>query len=92
MEDESREPATLRTAGLTRVRQRVGTNPSGSSKNGQMAVTEAESRYSAAWGTAAHVVPYRISGNRYVYAVTDHDGHWVPLHRTWIGGSLVLSE
>jgi hypothetical protein len=92
MEDESREAVALRAAGATPVQECEGKSPSMSGKNGHMTIVEAEARYSAAWGTPATVVPYRISGNRYVYAVTDHNGHWVPLHRTWIGGDMVLSE
>ena len=44
----------------------------------------------AAWGAQAFLVPYRIWGNRYTYAVTDHGEHWLPLKTDWIQGQQVF--
>jgi hypothetical protein len=43
-----------------------------------------------AWGTEAIVVPSRISGNRYVYAITDHGENWMPLESSWVQGRQVF--
>lgn len=51
---------------------------------------QVEARMSKAWGQPAYTVPYRIAGNRYEWAVTDHDAHWMPLASSWEGGRQVL--
>jgi hypothetical protein len=51
----------------------------------KLRITEVEARLTAAWGKQATVVVDRIAGNRYRYAVTDHDGHWLPLETSWAG-------
>jgi len=47
-------------------------------------------KMSEAWNSRAVLVPYRISGNRYIYAVTDHGEHWVPLDTSWVHGRQVF--
>jgi hypothetical protein len=56
----------------------------------QLAMDEVAARMAADWNGRAVVVPYRISGNRYVYSVTDHGEHWMPLDTSWVGGHQVF--
>jgi hypothetical protein len=51
---------------------------------------EVEARLTAAWGKQAFVVPYRLTGNRYHYLVTDHSEHWLPLRTSWGPGGQVF--
>ena len=51
---------------------------------------QVEARITLAWGKQAYTVANRLAGNRYVYAVTDHNGHWMPLASSWDGGRQVL--
>ena len=44
----------------------------------------------ASLGRRAIVVPYRICGNRYCFAVTDHGEHWIPLDSSWVDGRQVF--
>jgi len=56
----------------------------------KLTMDEVVAKMSAAWESRAAVVPSRISGNRYVYAVTDHGEHWVPLDTSWVHGRQVF--
>jgi hypothetical protein len=56
----------------------------------KLTIEQVEARMTAAWGAQAFLVPYRICGNRYVYAVTDHGEHWLPLETDWIQGQQVF--
>jgi hypothetical protein len=51
-----------------------------------------ERKYTQVWGHEAHVLLYRISGNRSAYSVTDHNGHWVSLSHRWAPGGLLFEE
>ena len=56
----------------------------------KLTIKQVETRMKEAWGRNAVVVPQRISGNRYRYAVTDHDWPWLPLFASWEGGIRVF--
>jgi hypothetical protein len=56
----------------------------------KLTATQVEAKATEAWGTQASVIPYRISGNRTAYAVTDHGDHWLPLNTPWNGDGQVL--
>ena len=56
----------------------------------KLTIKQAQQRMTQVWGTRATVVPSRISGNRYVYAVTDHGEHWLPLESSWLQGRQVF--
>jgi hypothetical protein len=56
----------------------------------QLTIEQVEARMTAAWEAKAFLVPYRISGNRYTYTVTDHGEHWLPLETDWIQGQQVF--
>lgn len=56
----------------------------------KLRMKEVEAKLTAAWGNQAFVVPYRISGNRTVYAATDHGDHYLPLKTSWNGGGQVF--
>ena len=56
----------------------------------KLTIEQVEARMTAAWGAQAFLVPYRIWGNRYTYAVTDHGEHWLPLKTDWIQGQQVF--
>ena len=57
----------------------------------KLTLKQAQQRMTQVWGKRAIVVPYRISGNRYVYAVTDHGEHWLPLESSWSQGRQVFA-
>ena len=57
----------------------------------KLTLQQAKQRMTRVWGKSAFVVPYRISGNRYVYAVTDHGEHWLPLVSSWSQGHQVFA-
>lgn len=40
---------------------------------------QVEQAFSKIWDTEASVLLYRMAGNGSAYAVTDHNGHWIPL-------------
>lgn len=50
-----------------------------------------EDRFTKEWGRKAFVIPHRISGNRYVYAVSDHNGNYLSLDARWFGGRQVFT-
>ena len=56
----------------------------------KLTMKEVQTRMSASWGRKAVVIPYRICGNRYRFAVTDHGEHWIPLDASWVGGCQVF--
>jgi hypothetical protein len=49
-----------------------------------------EARLTQAWKRKAFVVPYRIAGNLYRYAGTDHGANWLPLNAFWVGQGRVF--
>jgi hypothetical protein len=56
----------------------------------KLTIKQAEEKLTAVWGTKTFVVPYRIAGNRYTYAATDHGQHWMPLETSWVEGHQVF--
>ena len=56
----------------------------------KLTMDEVVAKMSAAWESRAVVVPSRISGNRYLYADTDHREHWMPLDTSWVRGRQVF--
>jgi hypothetical protein len=56
----------------------------------KLTTKQVEAKMTEAWGRQAHVVPYRLAGNRYSYLVTDHREHWLPLLKSWVGGRQVF--
>jgi hypothetical protein len=51
----------------------------------KLTIDEVVAKMSEVWRRRAVVVPYRISGNRYIYALTDHGEHWMQLQTSWFG-------
>ena len=41
----------------------------------KLTIKQVKATMTAAWGRQAFVIPYRLTGNRYSYAVTDHHEH-----------------
>ena len=56
----------------------------------KLTMKEVQSKMSAAWGRRAVVIPYRIAGNKYCYAVSDHVDHWIALDSSWVDGRQVV--
>jgi hypothetical protein len=56
----------------------------------KLTIHQVEATMTAAWGRQAFVIPYRLAGNRYSYAVSDHQEHWLPLLASWAGGHQVF--
>jgi hypothetical protein len=56
----------------------------------KLTIKQVEATMTAAWGREAIVVPYRLAGNLYSYAVTDHQEHWLLLLTSWAGGHQVF--
>jgi hypothetical protein len=52
----------------------------------KLTIEQVAARMTRAWGKRAFVISYRLAGNRYSYAVTDHSEHWLPLLTSWVGG------
>ena len=57
----------------------------------KLTLKQAKERMTQVWGTEAFLVPSRISGNRYVYAITDHGENWLPLDSSWSQGDQVFA-
>jgi hypothetical protein len=56
----------------------------------KLTIHQVEATMTAAWGRQAFVIPYRLAGNRYSYAVSDHQERWLPLLTSWVGGPQVF--
>ena len=56
----------------------------------KLTLEQVESKMAQVWGNPVDVVPYRICGNRYSYAVTDHGDQWMSLDTSWEGGRQVF--
>jgi hypothetical protein len=56
----------------------------------KLTAKQVEAKLRQVWGSRVVVVPYRISGNRYVYAARDDRGHWLALDASWVGGRQVF--
>lgn len=56
----------------------------------KLTIEQVEATLAAVWGKQVFIVPYRLAGNRYSYAVTDHGKGWLPLLTSWVDGHQVF--
>ncbi|MBN1660250.1 MAG: hypothetical protein JXA93_17765 [Anaerolineae bacterium] len=56
----------------------------------KLTMDQVEAKMSRVWNREVFVVPYRLAGNRYTYAASDHGEHWLPLKTSWVDGRQVF--